>query len=118
MPELCPPRCLGVGITCFFWVGDRVYFYKTDPQKRILYCAEVVAANLAAGNEREEQDFYKVQPMTDDVERKYARLKLLAQVKNPDALTLERLEEHGMNFAPRRGLNLRGELLDYISREF
>ena len=98
-----------------FSVGDIVFIYKTNPEKRIHYKMEVVKVKMIFDEAFEQEPFW-----TDKdqyyvgITSFYARFKLLEEYTD-DILSLHHLHEHGYEGIPRSVRECKDEgLIDFL----
>ena len=98
-----------------FSVGDIVFIYKTNPEKRIHYKMEVVKVKMIFDEAFEQEAFWtdKVQ-YYGNITSFYARFKLLEEYTD-DILSLHHLHEHGYEGIPRSVRECKDEgLIDFL----
>ena len=98
-----------------FSVGDIVFIYKTNPEKRIHYKMEVIKVKMIFDEAFEQEPFW-----TDKdqyyvgITSFYARFKLLEEYTD-DILSLHHLHEHGYEGIPRSVRECKDEgLIDFL----
>ena len=98
-----------------FSVGDIVFIYKTNPEKRIHYMMEVIKVKMIFDEAFEQEAFW-----TDKdqyyvgITSFYARFKLLEEYTD-DILSLHHLHEHGYEGIPRSVRECKDEgLIDFL----
>ena len=98
-----------------FSVGDIVFIYKTNPEKRIHYKMEVIKVKMIFDEAFEQEAFW-----TDKdqyyvgITSFYARFKLLEEYTD-DILSLHHLHEHGYEGIPRSVRECKDEgLIDFL----
>ena len=98
-----------------FSVGDIVFIYKTNPEKRIHYKMEVIRVKMIFDEAFEQEPFWtdKVQ-YYGNITSFYARFKLLEEYTD-DILSLHHLHEHGYEGIPRSVRECKDEgLIDFL----
>ncbi|QFG01295.1 HNH endonuclease (plasmid) [Psychrobacillus glaciei] len=102
-----------------YQVGDIIYIYATKPYKRVMFKTEVKQVNLSPNEVIDDKKYWvNIDEYDKSLEGKYTRLKLLDYV-NSEALTLERLREQGLKWAPQGPVKIRGEQLSqYLAINF
>ncbi len=84
-----------------FSVGDIVFIYKTNPEKRIHYKMEVVKVKMIFDEAFEQEPFWTDKDQYyNGIISFYARLKLIEEYTD-DILSLHHLHEHGYEGNPR-----------------
>lgn len=84
-----------------FSVGDIVFIYKTEPEKRIHYKMEVTKVKMTVDDAMEQEPFWTDKVLYyDGYIATYARLKLIEEYTD-DILSLHHLHEHGYQGVPR-----------------
>ena len=98
-----------------FSVGDIVFIYKTNPEKRIHYKMEVIKVKMIFDEAFEQEPFWtdKVQ-YYGNITSFYARFKLLEEYTD-NILSLHHLHEHGYEGIPRSVRECKDEgLIDFL----
>ena len=98
-----------------FSVGDIVFIYKTNPEKRIHYKMEVIKVKMIFDEAFEQEPFWtdKVQ-YYGNITSFYARFKLLEEYTD-DILSLHHLHEHGYEGIPRSVRECKDQgLIDFL----
>jgi 5-methylcytosine-specific restriction protein A len=79
-----------------FSIGDIVFIYKAKPEQRIRYKMEVIAVKLTYDDIQDQVDFWTDMDIYySGIMTSYARFRLIEEYDD-DALSLERLHEHGL----------------------
>ena len=98
-----------------FFVGDIVFIYKTNPEKRIHYKMEVIKVKMIFDEAFEQEPFWtdKVQ-YYGNITSFYARFKLLEEYTD-DILSLHHLHENGYEGIPRSVRECKDQgLIDFL----
>jgi len=99
-------------------VGDTVYIYVTQPEKKIKYKCIVEKVNLTSLDMRPDKEYWVNQAeYKDSLTGNFIRLKLIERA-NSNLLNLDHLRNNGLKNAPQGPKKLTGELLDYIGKNF
>lgn len=98
-------------------VGDTVYIYSSAPTSAIIGSFRVESINNKTFPEVEEEMSYYVSQVPVNT-KLHTKFNLIAMTENQDRLSLSNLKLNGLKAAPQGGLVLKGELLDYIVKEF
>ena len=98
-----------------FSVGDIVFIYKTNPEKRIHYKMEVVKVKMIFDEAFEQEPFWTDKDQYYvEITSFYARFKLLEEYTD-DILSLHHLHEHGYEGIPRSVRECKDEgLIDFL----
>ena len=94
-------------------IGDVVYVYVTKPFSRIRYKTEVVCTGLTVDETCDFSKFWVVSQPNHDTKSKFVRLKLLQEYED-DRLSLESLNDHGLEYPPQGPCRVKGDLLKHV----
>ena len=97
-------------------VGDIVYIYVTDPERKIRYKTKVEKVDMTYSECVDDSEYW-ITPNNGGEKFKYVRLRLLTKA-DTSLLSLDLLRDHGLKNAPQRAMKLESELLAYIETVF
>lgn len=103
-----------------YQTGDTIYIYSSAPDARIKFKSIVTGHDLPFEKGMERESKYNSDPKDFDRlmnHNRFALLKLESK-STSDRITLPHLLEHGLKSAPQGAVNLSGELLEYIEKNF
>ncbi len=96
-------------------VGDEVYVYSGKPISAIVAKFTVEECDVVA--DVSEEIPYRVKPNYDTTRNSIKMVDLVRPV-HPEALTFLLLKEHGLKGSPQGPMYLRGDLLEYVQKQF
>lgn len=97
-----------------FEIGDIVFMYTSSPIRRLTYVFRVEALNVTPPAEMSN---YWGDKRKAVLYSQYDLLKLIQRIPSDLKLGLDDLRRHGVNGNLQGGMNISGQLLDYILRE-
>lgn len=98
--------------TRIFAIGDVVFIYCTRPYCRVMYKTIVISIQSQPPNEK----YWRTKQKIPENAR-YMRLSLVKRVDS-DELSLGKLQEHGLRYAPQSPCLAKGEVLSYLNDRF